>query len=101
MGISEALPKGKVLLRSTYAKPLHKRVVRVVATLFLATAFALTGAPGATAEPMCQGRPGPCYDRPGMQGGVDSSDTANSSSQVIHPVCGGQRPGICPYLQAQ
>lgn len=104
MEIPEAPPEGKALLRSACPKPLHKRAARVVATLFLATAFALAGAPGATAgpEPMCQGRPGPCYDRPGVGvGGVDSSDPASSSSQVIHPVCGGQRPGICPYLQAQ
>ena len=99
MEIPETPPKGKVLLRSAYAKPLHKRAARVVATLFLATAFALTGAPAATATaaPMCDGRPGPCWDRPGFGlGGVESPDPASSSSHVIHPVCGAHRPGICP-----
>lgn len=99
MGITETLPEGKVLLRSAYAKPLKKRAARVVATLFLATAFALAGAPAATAasEQMCDDRPGSCFDRPGWgRSDVDSSDPVSSSSQVINPVCGGQKPGICP-----
>lgn len=105
MDIPETPYEGKALLRSVCLKPLHKCAARVVATLFLATAFALAGAPGAAAgpEPMCQGRPGPCFDRPGWGlSGVDSSDPASSSSHIIHPVCGGQKPGICPpYPQAQ
>lgn len=108
MGIPEAPSEGTVLLSSTYAKPLQKRAARVVATLFLATAFALAGAPAATAATaatgqICDDRPGPCFDRPGWgRSAVDSSDPASSSGQIIHPVCGGQKPGICPpYPQAQ
>ncbi len=62
--------------RSARVKSWHKRAVTVVATFFLATVFALVGAPVATAAPAsmnnhvssagysyCDGKfPGCCYD---------------------------------------
>lgn len=64
MKIPEVPPAGEVL-KSTHAKSLYRRTVRVFATFVLAISFALAGATVATAAPAsgdCNGHyPGCCY----------------------------------------
>lgn len=50
MSVPETLHAGETP-RSAHVKSLQKRIVAVVATFFLATLFALVGAPAATAAP--------------------------------------------------
>jgi hypothetical protein len=53
--------------RNVHAQsPVKRAMTAAVATFLLAAAFALTGAPAATAAPGC-GNPGVCPDFPGME----------------------------------
>lgn len=75
MNIPEGLPAGAASRGSTRARSIRTRALTGVATLFLATAFALAGAPAATAAPespnsgfsSCSGH-GECVCPPGTQG---------------------------------
>ncbi len=71
MSIPETLDIGETP-RSACVKSWHKRAVTVVATFFLATVFALVGAPVATAAP------------------VSMNNNASSDGS-----CGGHYPGCC------
>lgn len=67
MSISQVNSVGKAP-RSVHAKSLRKRIVTVVGTFLVATAFGLAGAPAATAAPAsgdCHGEyPGCCFLSP-------------------------------------
>ncbi len=76
MSIPETVHAGE-RPRSACVKLLHKRAVTVVATFFLATVFALVGAPVATAAP------------------ASMNNHVSSTSGPPVSLCEGKYPGFC------